>query len=244
MFSSTDMPTGKFVTAQQTSFQFLGAGLRASTLRGKVKTVKKFMAWLRLTHQLAFRRLPQASPSEGTSTSGVAADSVVSCAVSVPTTLRCRSSAVKRLLSGVQRSFPMTPNFRRISTHFLGKDGCATAGQRNRATLALLSQHSGRSSRKLSFDRDDDEASAPAAETLSYLASLRTEPEEEVSSSPDGGAAPKLSGWRGSGSPDTPREMCDGMSLASLDRWSPDHRKYPSRNVWIEVSKLITRVFT
>ena len=54
ILSPTDTPTGKLLTAQQTSFQFMGAGLRASTLRGMVRTVKKFMAWLRLTHQLAF----------------------------------------------------------------------------------------------------------------------------------------------------------------------------------------------
>ena len=49
ILSPTDTPTGKLLTAQQTSFQFLGAGLRA-----KIRTVKKFMAWLGLTHQLAF----------------------------------------------------------------------------------------------------------------------------------------------------------------------------------------------
>ena len=54
ILSPTDTPTGKLLTSQQSSFQFLGAGLRASTLRGKVRTVKKFMAWLGLTHQLAF----------------------------------------------------------------------------------------------------------------------------------------------------------------------------------------------
>ena len=54
ILSPTDTPTGKLLTSQQTSFQFLGAGLRASTLRGKVRTVKKFMVWLGLTHQLAF----------------------------------------------------------------------------------------------------------------------------------------------------------------------------------------------
>ena len=54
ILSPTDTPTGKLLTAQQTSFQFLGAGLRASTLRGNVRTVKKFMSWLGLTHQLAF----------------------------------------------------------------------------------------------------------------------------------------------------------------------------------------------
>ena len=32
---------------------------------------------------------------------------------------------------------------------------------------------------------------------LGYLASLRTEPEEEELSSPDEGAVPKRSGWRG-----------------------------------------------
>ena len=54
ILSPTDTPTGKLLFGQQTSFQFLGAVLRASTLRGKVRTVKKFMAWLGLTHQLAF----------------------------------------------------------------------------------------------------------------------------------------------------------------------------------------------
>ena len=95
------------------------------------------------------------------------------------------------------------------------------------------------------FDRDDEEAPAPTAGILAYLASLRTEPEEEELSSPDEGAAPKHAGWRGSGRPliigtgYTEREMCDGMSLASPGRWSPEHRKYPSSSLWSDVSNLI-----
>ena len=47
------------------------------------------------------------------------------------------------------------------------------------------------------FDRDDKEAPAPTADVLRYLDSLRTELEEEDLSSPDEGAAPRHSGWRG-----------------------------------------------
>ena len=124
----------------------------------------------------------------------------------------------------------MTPNFRRISAHFLEKDCCTTAGQRNRATLTLLSQLSGRSSLKPSTKMTM--TPAPTAETLSYLAPLRTEPVEEELPSPDEGAAPKLSGWRGSGSPliigtgYTERERCR-CATACLSR-RLDHRKYPS----------------
>ena len=95
------------------------------------------------------------------------------------------------------------------------------------------------------FDRDDPEASAPSSEVLNNLALLRTEPEEEEGSSPDEGAAPKHSGWRGKGPPlmigtgYTAREFCDGMSLSSPGRWSPEQRRYPSSPVWCEVSELI-----
>ena len=95
------------------------------------------------------------------------------------------------------------------------------------------------------FDRDDEEAPAPTAHILAYLALLKTEQEEEEVSSPDEGAAPKHTGWRGTGRPliigtgYTEREMCDGMSLASPSRWSPEHRRYPSSRVWSEASKLI-----
>ena len=51
------------------------------------------------------------------------------------------------------------------------------------------------------FDRDDEEAPAPTARILAYLALLRTEQEEEEVSSPDEGAAPKHTGWRGTGRP-------------------------------------------
>ena len=139
----------------------------------------------------------------------------------------------------------MPPNFRRISTLSQERDCCATAGQQKRATTdSIISAFRVRFPE--AFDRDDEEAPAPTAGILAYLASLRTEPEEEEElSSPDEGAAPKHAGWRGSGRPliigtgYTEREMCDGMSLASPGRWSPEHRKYPSSSLGSDVFNLI-----
>ena len=54
LLTGTDTPSGRLLASRQSSVQFLGAGLRASTLRGKVRNLRKFMAWLATTHQEVF----------------------------------------------------------------------------------------------------------------------------------------------------------------------------------------------
>ena len=55
ILSPTDMPTGKLLTTQQSSFQFLGAGAPGGQRsEGKSGPLKKFMAWLGLTHHVLF----------------------------------------------------------------------------------------------------------------------------------------------------------------------------------------------
>ena len=88
------------------------------------------------------------------------------------------------------------------------------------------------------LDRDD-------ARILAYLALLRTEQEEEEVSSPDEGAAPKHTGWRGTGRPPIigtgytgKRDVRRHVSCVARPL-SPEHRRYPSSRVWSEVSKLI-----
>ena len=54
LLTGTDTPSGRLLASRQSSGQFLGAGLRASTLRGKVRNLRKFMAWLATTHQEDF----------------------------------------------------------------------------------------------------------------------------------------------------------------------------------------------
>ena len=135
------------------------------------------------------------------------------------------------------------PNFRRISTLSGKRLLCHCRPTEACHADSIISAF--RDKFPEAFDRDDGEAPAPTAGILAYLALLRTEQEEEEVSSPDEGAAPKHTGWRGTGRPliigtgYTEREMCDGMSLASPGRWSPEHRRYPSSRVWSEVSKLI-----
>ena len=87
--------------------------------------------------------------SRGTPTSGADADNEAFVAVSMPTTTRCRSSAVRPQLSGSLRSSLWTPYFREISTLSLERDCFATAG---RATLIRSSQLSATSSRKPSIE--------------------------------------------------------------------------------------------
>ena len=89
------------------------------------------------------------------------------------------------------------------------------------------------------FDRNASDTRPPTAEHL------RTEPEEEELSSPDEGAQPRNSGWRGNGpalmvgSGYTARELCDGMSLASPGRWSPNKRNFPNSPAWKAVASLV-----
>ena len=54
LLTGTDTPNSRLLAGRQSSGQFFGAGLRASTLRGKVRNLRKFMAWLATTHQEVF----------------------------------------------------------------------------------------------------------------------------------------------------------------------------------------------
>ena len=52
--TGTDTPSGRLLASRESSSQFLRAVLRASMLRGKVRNLRKFMAWLATTHQEVF----------------------------------------------------------------------------------------------------------------------------------------------------------------------------------------------
>ena len=81
------------------------------------------------------------------------------------------------------------------------------------------------------FDRDDSEC-----------AGLREEPASGSESSPDEGAPPKGSGWRGNGEPMIvgvgyiSRELCDGQTLASPGRWPLASRRYPDSPLWRSIA--------
>ena len=85
------------------------------------------------------------------------------------------------------------------------------------------------------FDREASASEPPSSRVLNYLARLREEPESEDDTSPDEGAPPKSSGWRGCGAPMvvgvgyTSREFCDGQSLASPGRWPVQQRRKKSQ---------------
>ena len=87
-------------------------------------------------------------------------------------------------------------------------------------------------------DRNQPYCAPPGHEILSFLARLREEPERDEGSSPDDGVPEKFTGHRGKGSPMmvgvgyVQREFCDGQSLASPGRWSPEARVYPSSTAW------------
>ena len=63
-------------------------------------------------------------------------------------------------------------------------------------------------------------------------------------SSADEGAPGRGTGWVGYGPPMevgvgyVSRELCDGQSLASPGRWSPEQRRYPQHEQWSAVVKL------
>ena len=65
------------------------------------------------------------------------------------------------------------------------------------------------------------------------MAKLREVPEQSDGSSADEGAPERGAGWVGHGPPMevgvgyVSRELCDGQSLASPGRWSPEQRRYP-----------------
>ena len=94
------------------------------------------------------------------------------------------------------------------------------------------------------FDREAPVSEPPSSRVLNYLARLREEPESEADTSPDEGAPPKCTGWRGNGAPMlvgvgyTSREFCDGQSLASPGRWPVQQRRYPGSPQWKEVADL------
>ena len=54
LLAGTDTLSDRLLENKQSSGQFLGAGLRASTLRGKARNLRKFMAWLATPHQEVF----------------------------------------------------------------------------------------------------------------------------------------------------------------------------------------------
>ena len=94
------------------------------------------------------------------------------------------------------------------------------------------------------FDREASASEPPSSRVLNYLARLREEPESEADTSPDEGAPPKSTGWRGNGAPMvvgvgyTSREFCDGQSLASPGRWPVQQRRYPDSAQWKELADL------
>ena len=94
------------------------------------------------------------------------------------------------------------------------------------------------------YDREASASAPPSSCVLNYLSRLREEPESEGETSPDEGAPPKGSGWRGKGPPlmvgvgCTAREYCDGQSLASPGRWAVRQRQYPDTAQWKAVSSI------
>ena len=96
-------------------------------------------------------------------------------------------------------------------------------------------------------DRNQPCGVPPGHEILSFLARLREEPESDEGSSPDEGVPDKFAGHRGNGPPMkvgvgyVQREFCDGQSLASPGRWSPEARVYPSSPAWSSVRECIWR---
>ena len=93
-------------------------------------------------------------------------------------------------------------------------------------------------------DRDEVNAKPPSAQVLNYMAKLREVPEQSDGSSADEGAPERRTGWVGYGPPmevgvgNLSRELCDGQSLASPGRWSPEQRRYPQHEQWKAVVKL------
>ena len=87
-------------------------------------------------------------------------------------------------------------------------------------------------------DRDEVSAKPPSAQVLNYMAKLREVSEQSDGSSADEGAPERGTGWVGYGPPMevgvgyVSRELCDGQSLASPGRWSPEQRRYPQHEQW------------
>ena len=54
LVSGSDTPMGKLLSEQPGNVSVLGAGLRASTLRSRVRVLKKFFKWLAISHNVLF----------------------------------------------------------------------------------------------------------------------------------------------------------------------------------------------
>ena len=99
-------------------------------------------------------------------------------------------------------------------------------------------------------DRNQSYVAPPGPEILNFLARLREEPESDEGSSADEGVPDKFAGHRGNGPPMkvgvgyVQREFCDGQSLASPGRWSPEAPIYPSSTVWSSVRECFWRFTT
>ena len=96
------------------------------------------------------------------------------------------------------------------------------------------------------YDRVSGSAKPPTAQVLNYMAKLREVPEQSDGSSADEGAPERGAGWVGHGPPievcvDVSRELCDGQSLASPGRWSPEQRSYPQHEQWKAIVKLFEK---
>ena len=95
-------------------------------------------------------------------------------------------------------------------------------------------------------DRDTEQAEPPTAQVLNYMAKLREAPEQSDGSSADEGAPERGAGWVGHGPPIevgvgyVSRELCDGQSLASPGRWSPEQRRYPQD---VAVESAVVKLF-
>ena len=50
----TDTPMGRLLRENPSNLQLLGSGLRAGTLRSRVRSIRKFLEWLSVAHKIAF----------------------------------------------------------------------------------------------------------------------------------------------------------------------------------------------
>ena len=50
----TDTPMGRLMRENPSNLQLLGSGLRAGTLRSRVRSIRKFLEWLSAAHKIAF----------------------------------------------------------------------------------------------------------------------------------------------------------------------------------------------
>ena len=50
----TDTPMGRLLRENPSNLQLLGSGLRAGTIRSRVRSIRKFLEWLSVAHKIAF----------------------------------------------------------------------------------------------------------------------------------------------------------------------------------------------